>query len=51
MTEYEIDAKVKVTAVSAMAAEEYVEGCLSHESAINPALMVVSIKTVGTVQS
>jgi hypothetical protein len=49
MTEYEIDVKVKVVAASAGAAEEFVEGCLSQETALNPALEVVSIKTVGTV--
>lgn len=50
MDEYEIDVKVKVRAANARAAEEFVESCLSQESAINPALEVESIKTVGSVQ-
>jgi hypothetical protein len=50
MTEYEIDAKVKVHAASAHAAEAFVEELLSDETAINPAVEVLSIRAVGSVQ-
>lgn len=50
MDEYEIVARVKVRAASARAAEEFVEGCLSHESELNPALDVQTVETVGVMQ-
>ena len=50
MDEYEINAKIKVVAASATAAEGFVEGALRQESALNPALNVVSVETVDVVQ-
>lgn len=46
LDEFEIAVRVKVKAADQTAAEEFVESCLSHESAINPALEVVEIKTI-----
>lgn len=50
MDEYEIVVRVKVRAASARAAEEFVEACLDQESALNPALDVEKVETVGVVQ-
>ena len=42
--EYTVTATIKVRATSHTAAAEFVIGCLANESAINPALDVVTVE-------
>jgi hypothetical protein len=47
MDTFEVDVNIRVAAADAAAAREFVMSCLAREVKANPALVVMSVTTVG----